>query len=75
MTIIEKSYQISSMGFNLEILDIQETDTSTAVYTREDWMADSRRLQHATSDALEHRRPPVQRILCAGPEPSYCDPT
>lgn len=32
--------EISDMGFALERLEIQETDTSTVVYTRLDWLAD-----------------------------------
>lgn len=32
--------EISEMGFILERLEIQETDSSTLVYTRRDWLAD-----------------------------------
>ncbi|MFZ5828561.1 MAG: 6-pyruvoyl trahydropterin synthase family protein [Planctomycetota bacterium] len=33
--------EISSLGFDLDRLEVQETDTSTVVYTRADWMAES----------------------------------
>lgn len=32
--------EISAMGFELDRLEIQETDTSTIHYTREDWLAE-----------------------------------
>ena len=35
--------EISEMGFELETLEVQETDTSTLVYSREDWRADRER--------------------------------
>ena len=35
--------EISEMGFELETLEVQETDTSTLVYSREDWLADRER--------------------------------
>lgn len=35
--------EISEMGFELETLEVQETDTSTLVYSREDWVADRER--------------------------------
>lgn len=34
--------EITAMGFRLAKLEIQETDTSTICYTREDWVADNR---------------------------------
>ena len=37
--------EISAMGFRLERLEVQETDTSTVVYTRRDWIAYNRRLR------------------------------
>lgn len=67
--------EISAMGFVLQKLEVQETDTSTVVYTREDWMADNRRSRQAMRDALEHSHPHVQRIPRAGPELAYCDAT
>ncbi len=67
--------EISAMGFYLEKLEVQETDTSTVAYTREDWMADNRRLQDVRRDEMEHRRPQVHRTPCAGPEHAYCDAT
>ncbi len=63
------------MGFVLEKLEVQETDTSTVVYTREDWVADNRRSQHATRDALGRPRPRARRIPCALPELAYYDAT
>lgn len=36
--------EISDMGFQLERLEVRETDTSVLAYTREDWLADRRRL-------------------------------
>lgn len=32
--------EITAMGFDLETLELQETDTSTLIYGREDWLAD-----------------------------------
>jgi 6-pyruvoyltetrahydropterin/6-carboxytetrahydropterin synthase len=34
--------EITGMGFRLQRIDIQETDTSTLSYTRDDWIADNR---------------------------------
>ena len=34
--------EITDMGFRLNRLEVQETDTSVVTYTREDWIADSR---------------------------------
>lgn len=34
--------EISAMGFRLNCLEVQETDTSTLRYTQEDWEADKR---------------------------------
>ena len=34
--------EITQMGFRLESLEVQETDTSVIRYTREDWVADNR---------------------------------
>lgn len=67
--------EISAMGFHLETLEVQETDTSTVVYTREDWMADNRRLQDARRDAFESPRPQARRSHCDAQEPAYCDAT
>jgi len=36
--------EITELGFDLERLEVQETDTSTIVYTREDWVTDNRHL-------------------------------
>jgi 6-pyruvoyltetrahydropterin/6-carboxytetrahydropterin synthase len=35
--------EITDMGFRLNRLEVQETDTSVVIYTREDWVADNRR--------------------------------
>lgn len=37
--------EISAMGFRLERLEVRETDTSTVVYTRRDWLAYNRHLR------------------------------
>lgn len=37
--------EISEMGFLLDRLEVQETETSTVVYTRGDWDAHNRRLR------------------------------
>jgi len=34
--------EITAMGFRLAKLEVQETDTSTICYTRDDWVADNR---------------------------------
>jgi 6-pyruvoyltetrahydropterin/6-carboxytetrahydropterin synthase len=34
--------EITDLGFRLLRLEVQETDTSVVIYTREDWIADSR---------------------------------
>jgi hypothetical protein len=39
--------EITAMGFRLQRIEIQETDTSTVLYTREDWIADNRGLSRA----------------------------
>lgn len=36
--------EIAEMGCDLETLEVQETDTSTLVYSREDWLSDPERL-------------------------------
>jgi hypothetical protein len=36
--------EISALGFRLERLEVQETDTSTVIYTRRDWLAYNRQL-------------------------------
>jgi 6-pyruvoyltetrahydropterin/6-carboxytetrahydropterin synthase len=42
--------EITDMGFRLNRLELQETDTSVVTYTREDWIADSRSYFGRTSD-------------------------
>ena len=39
--------EIVEMGFRLDRIEIQETDTSTLLYTREDWVRDNRELSRA----------------------------
>ena len=34
--------EITDLGFRLEQLEVQETDTSVCTYTRQDWVADNR---------------------------------
>ena len=34
--------EITAMGFRLDRLEVQETDTSTVAYTRDDWVRDNR---------------------------------
>jgi len=34
--------EITQMGFRLALLEVQETDTSTIIYTYDDWLADNR---------------------------------
>lgn len=34
--------EITNLGFRLERLEVQETDTSTVIYTRKDWIAYNR---------------------------------
>lgn len=34
--------ELTQMGFRLDCLEVQETDTSVVKYTREDWVADNR---------------------------------
>ena len=43
--------EITEMGFRLSRLEIQETDTSTLMYTREDWVRDNRHFAKAVTDA------------------------
>ena len=67
--------EISAMGFDLEKLEVQETDTSTVVYTREDWVTDNRRLRDGADDARAHRRPEVRTVPSGGTAPACCDAT
>ncbi len=36
--------EITDLGFRLSRVEVRETDTSVLTYTREDWIADNRRL-------------------------------
>jgi 6-pyruvoyltetrahydropterin/6-carboxytetrahydropterin synthase len=49
--------EITDLGFRLNRLEIQETDTSVVVYTREDWLADSRRFAASPSNACQTSSP------------------
>ena len=40
--------EITDLGFRLAKIEVRETDTSLFVYTREDWVADNRRLASGT---------------------------
>ncbi|MEY2725934.1 MAG: hypothetical protein RLZZ458_1801, partial [Planctomycetota bacterium] len=46
--------EITAFGFRLAQIEVQETDTSTIVYTRKDWVADNREF---------HRARPVEAVL------------
>ena len=46
--------EISALGFRLERLEVQETDTSTVIYTRRDWLAYNRQLTQR--DALRRQQ-------------------
>lgn len=39
--------EITALGFRLNRIELRETDTSVVEYTREDWVADSRRFSEA----------------------------
>jgi 6-pyruvoyltetrahydropterin/6-carboxytetrahydropterin synthase len=43
--------EITQMGFLLDRLEVQETDTSVVEYTREDWIADNRHFAPSASEA------------------------
>lgn len=45
--------EITGFGFRLARLEVQETDTSVVVYTREDWVADNRYFQRTRSAIAE----------------------
>lgn len=42
--------EITEMGFRLDRIEIQETDTSTVLYTREDWVKDNRHFANSSAD-------------------------
>ena len=48
--------EITELGFRLNRLEVRETDTSVVIYTREDWVEDSRhpRRRHAASVCSGH---------------------
>ena len=48
--------EITEMGFRLDRLEVQETDTSTLVYTRDDWVKDNR--QFAATSAEQQNTDP-----------------
>lgn len=45
--------EITEMGFHLDWIEVRETDTSLVRYTREDWVADSRRFAGQRSTPAE----------------------
>jgi 6-pyruvoyltetrahydropterin/6-carboxytetrahydropterin synthase len=45
--------EITDLGFRLLRLEVQETDTSVVIYTREDWIADSRLFAPTMQSALK----------------------
>ncbi len=74
--------EILEMGFTLDRLEVQETDTSTVVYTREDWKTDQRRTGDRAPTAARRRRafsyaagPDSCQAAPASGEPAYCDAT
>ncbi len=44
--------EITEMGFRLDRLEVQETDTSTLIYTREDWVRDNRHFAKTQSESV-----------------------
>lgn len=42
--------EITDLGFRLASIELQETDTSVLIYTREDWIADNRLFARANSE-------------------------
>jgi len=42
--------EITEMGFRLDRLEVQETDTSTLIYTREDWVRDNRHFAKSSGE-------------------------
>ncbi|MFM7037897.1 MAG: 6-pyruvoyl trahydropterin synthase family protein [Planctomycetaceae bacterium] len=43
--------EITAFGFRLARIEVQETDTSTVLYTRQDWVADNREFQRPRQTA------------------------
>ncbi len=41
--------EITEMGFSLDRIEVQETDSSTLIYTRNDWVTDNRYFSNAIS--------------------------
>lgn len=53
--------EITALGFNLNRLEVRETDTSVVEYDREDWVADKRAFARDEARSLpEIARPPVE---------------
>jgi 6-pyruvoyltetrahydropterin/6-carboxytetrahydropterin synthase len=44
--------EITEMGFRLNRLEVRETDSSVVIYTREDWIADSRYFAEQKAQAV-----------------------
>lgn len=45
--------EITDMGFRLDRIEVRETDTSVVIYTREDWIADSRQFAQPAASEVE----------------------
>lgn len=43
--------EITAMGFRLDRIEVQETDTSTIIYTRKDWVNDNRHFAGSSREA------------------------
>ena len=43
--------EITELGFRLNRIEVRETDTSVVIYTREDWVEDSRHPQRRVVQA------------------------
>lgn len=58
--------EITAMGFHLDRLEVQETDTSIVSYSRQDWITDSRLFarQYNVPERLENR---LQELKCQLP--------
>jgi 6-pyruvoyltetrahydropterin/6-carboxytetrahydropterin synthase len=48
--------EITAMGFRLDRIEVQETDTSTILYTREDWVQDNRTFAASVSQQADGHR-------------------
>jgi|GEM_PF-152016 len=44
--------EITELGFRLNRIEVRETDTSVVIYTREDWVEDSRNPQRRRAESI-----------------------